>query len=143
MTTQAIPRMTAKTRDAYLEFVREFPLTSIRTQRQLKGAQHVMDRLLSKGKLGPAATAYLDALSDLVAAYEDSHDPLPPASDAEMLRHLLDAKGISQAELCRATGLAPSIVSEVLSRKRPFSKDMVGKLARYFGVDMAVLVANF
>ena len=39
---------------------------------------------------------YLDALSDLVAAYEDEHYPIEPASDADMLRHLMEAKGVTQ-----------------------------------------------
>jgi HTH-type transcriptional regulator/antitoxin HigA len=102
-----------------------------------------MDRILAKGRLSAGEAAYLDALSDLVAAFEDVQHSLPPASDADMLRHLLESKGINQAELCRDTKLAPSVVSEVLSGKRPFSKHMVGKLARYFGVDKSVLVANF
>ena len=143
MTTKAAPRITGKIRDKYLQLVREFPLTSIRSERQLKEAQRVMDGLLAQGKLSAGAAAYLDALSDLVAAYEDVHYPLPPASDADMLRHLLESKDITQTELCRATKLAPSVVSEVLAGKRNFSKDMVGKLARYFNVDKSVLVANF
>lgn len=136
-------QISGKVRDTYLQLVRTFPLTSIRSERQLRDAQQVMDRILAKGKLTAGETAYLDALSDLVGAYEDDHFQLPSASDAEMLRHLLESKGITQTELCRATKLAPSVVSEVLSGKRPFSKDMVGKLARYFDVDKSVLIANF
>ena len=143
MSTKIVTRITGRVRDAYLQLVGEFPLTSIRTERHLRAAQKVMDRVLARGQLSVAETAYVDALSDLVGAFEDVHHPLPPASDADMLRHLLESKDITQTELCRATKLAPSVVSEVLSGKRPFSKDMVGKLARYFGVDRSVLVANF
>ena len=63
----------------------------------------MIDHLLSKGKLDNGEELYLDALSDLVAAYEDVHYAIAPASDADMLRHLMDAKGITQAELCRQT----------------------------------------
>lgn len=136
-------RMNRKVRDAYLDLVRDFPLTSIRSRRHLRDAQRVMDELLARGKLTVAETAYLDALGDLVAAYEDVHCPMLPASDADMLRHLLEAKGITQAEFCRATKIAPSIVSEVLAGKRPFSKAMVGKTAEFFSVDRSALVANF
>jgi HTH-type transcriptional regulator/antitoxin HigA len=143
MSTKTAALITGRARNAYLQLVGEFPLTSIRTERHFQAAQKVMDRILASGKLSAGATAYVDALSDLVGAYEDVHHPLPPASDADLLRHLLEAKGVTQTELCRATKLAPSVISEVLSGKRPFSKDMVGKLARYFGVDRSVLVANF
>jgi HTH-type transcriptional regulator/antitoxin HigA len=84
---------------------------------------------------------YLDALSDLVAAYEDVHYPIAPASDADMLRHLMDAKGITQAELHRQTGLGKSTISEVLAGKKPFSKAMIRTLAGFFKVDPSVLFA--
>ena len=61
---------------------------------------------------------YLDALSDLVASYEDAHYPIEPASDADMLRHLMEAKGVTQAELHRDTGLAKSSISEVLAGRK-------------------------
>ena len=98
--------------------------------------------LLAKGKLDDGEEMYLDALSDLVAAYEDEHYPIEPASDADMLRHLMEAKGVTQAELHRDTGLAKSTISEVLAGKKPFSRQMIRKLADYFKVDVSVLTAN-
>lgn len=126
----------------YMTLVAEFPLVSIRSERQLDGAQAVIDRLLAKGKLDAGEEMYLDALSDLVAAYEDVHYPIQPASDADMLKHLLDAKGINQAELHRQTGLPKSTISEVLSGKKPFSRVMIRTLAAFFQVDSSVLTSN-
>ncbi|MFZ5831289.1 MAG: helix-turn-helix domain-containing protein, partial [Planctomycetota bacterium] len=110
---------------------------------QLRDAQAVLDALLAKQKLTAGEELYLDALSDLVAAYEDTHDPTRPASDADMLRHLLNAKGITQAELHRDTGLAKSSISEVLAGRKPFSRQMIRALADYFKVDVSLLAANF
>ncbi len=102
----------------------------------------MIDRLLAHGALDSGETQYLDALSDLVAAYEDVHYPIEPASDADMLRHLLEAKGVTQAELHRGTGIPKSTISEVLSGKKPFSKALIRTLADYFGVDRSVLAIN-
>lgn len=129
-------------RDRYLELVAEFPLTSIKSDEHLSAAQIVLDRLLARGQLNGGDLAYLDALSDLVAAYEDEHHAIHPPSDAEMLRHLLEAKGITQSELSRATRIAKSTVSEIVSGKRPFSRSVIRKLADYFRVDVGVLAAN-
>ena len=85
-------------------------------------AQDVMDRLLAKGELDDGEEMYLDALSDLVGAYEDEHYPIAPASDADMLRHLMEAKGTTQAELSRGTKIAKSTISEVLAGKKRFSR---------------------
>jgi len=131
-----------KDRDSYLELVLAFPLASIKSDKHLAAAQKVMDRLLTKGDLDDGETMYLDALSDLVAAYEDAHHAIQPASDADMLRHLLEARGITQAQLSRDTGLAKSSISEVLAGKKPLSRQMIRKLAAYFNVDVSVLAAN-
>lgn len=131
-----------KDRDSYLELVLEFPLASIKSDEHLAAAQEVMDRLLARGKLREGEETYLDALSDLVAAYEDAHHAIAPASDADMLRHLLDAKGVTPAQLGRETGLAKSSLSEVLAGKKRFSRPMMRRLAEYFQVDVSVLAAN-
>ena len=131
-----------KDRDSYLELVLAFPLASIKSDGHLAEAQAVMDRLLARGKLDHAEEMYLDALSDLAATYEDAHHALKPASDADMLRHLLDAKGITQAQLSKETGLAKSSLSEVLAGKKALSRQMIRKLADFFHVDVSVLAAN-
>jgi HTH-type transcriptional regulator/antitoxin HigA len=131
-----------KSRDSYLELVLVFPLASIKTEKHLAAAQEVMDGLLAKGKLDHGEGTYLEALSDLVASYEDDHHAIAPASDADMLRHLMEAKGITQAQLCQKTGLPKSSVSEILSGRRPFSRQMIRKLAKYFNVPVGVLAAN-
>ena len=46
------------------------------------------------------------------------------------------------ADLHRDTGLPKSTISEVLAGKKPFSRQMIRKLAGYFQVDVSVLAAN-
>lgn len=135
-------RLKGKSRDSYLALVLDFPLASIKSDEHLAEAQRVMDRLLTSGTLDEGAETYVDALSDLVAAYEDEHHSIEPASDADMLRHLMEAKGISQTQLAQDTGVPKSTVSEVLAGKRPFSRQMIRRLADYFRVDVSMLAAN-
>jgi len=131
-----------KARDSYLELVLAFPLASIRSEDQLSEAQAVIDRLLAKGRLDGGEAMYLDALSDLVASYEDEHYDIEPASDADMLLHFMDARGVTQVQLHRDTGIAKSTISEVLAGKRPFSRQVIRKVADYFQVDVSVLASH-
>ena len=140
MTTKT-HRVTKKL-STYLELVAEFPLVSIRSESQLDAAQKVMDRLLTKGKLDAGEEMYLDALSDLVATYEDAHYAIEAASDAEMLRHLMEAKGVTQTEVHQRTAIPKSTISEILAGKKPFSKAIIRTLADYFQVSTGVLAAN-
>ncbi len=142
MTVKPKFRLKGAGRDAYLKLVTTFPLASIRSDEQLQEAQKVMDQLLARGELDDGEEMYLDALSDLVAAYEDEHYAIEPASDADMLRHLMEAKGVTQAQLSRDTSIPKSTISEILAGKKPFSRQMIRKLAGYFRVDVGVLAAN-
>ena len=142
MATKTKFTLNEKDRDAYLELVQAFPLASIKSDEHLDTAQEVMDQLLAKSELDDGEEMYLDALSDLVAAYEDEHHAIAPASDADMLRHLMEAKDVTQAQLSRETGIAKSTISEVLAGKKAFSRQMIRKFADYFRVDVSVLAAN-
>src|SRR5687768_10194306 len=101
-------RLRDKDRDSYLSLIVAFPLASIHSDEHLKASQNVMDGLLVKGTRDDGEEMYLDALSDLVAAYEDEHHPISPASDAEMLLHLMESKGINQTQLHRDAGIPKS-----------------------------------
>lgn len=142
MATKTFSRFKGKNRDSYLELVLAFPLCSIRSEEQLEEAQDVMDGLIRKGELNHGEEMYLDALSDLVATYEDVHFPITPASDADMLLHLMEAKGVTQMQLSREANIAKSTVSEMLAGKRSFSRQIIRKLADYFDVDVTVLAGN-
>ena len=142
MATRTQFRLKGKSRDSYMELVLDFPLASIKSDQHLAEAQRVMDGLLAREMLDEGEETYLDALSDLVGSYEDEHHAIEPTSDADLLRHLMEAKGVSQMQLSRDTSLPKSTISEVLAGKKPFSRKMIHALASYFHVDVGVLAAN-
>jgi HTH-type transcriptional regulator / antitoxin HigA len=60
--------------------------------------------------------------------------PGQPASDAEVLAFLIQAKGVSQADVAQATRIAESTISEVLAGKRNLNRTHIGRLTHYFHV---------
>jgi HTH-type transcriptional regulator / antitoxin HigA len=127
--------------DRYLELIRLFPLRPLRTQADLDGAIGVIDSLIDQESLSLPEQDYLDVLSDLVEAYESEAVPMSVVGDAEMLRFLIEQKGITQAEVASGARIAESTVSEVLSGKRKFNRLQIGKLARYFHVEPGAFLA--
>jgi len=121
-------------KDRYLELVRRFPLRPIRSDKDLDEAVRMVDSLLDRRDLAPDEEDYVEVLGDLIRQYEGDAHPMPPVSDEEMLRHLIEAKGVSQTEVSRATGIADSTISEVLKGKRSLNRKHIGTLARYFNV---------
>ena len=127
-----------KTEDRYLDLIRRFPLRPLRNGTELDAAIAVIDELIDRPNLTAPEQDYLDVLSDLVEKYEAEEHPMAPVSDAAMLRHLLEAKEVPQAEVARATGIDESTLSLVLAGKRNLSRAHIGKLAHYFGVQPGV-----
>lgn len=124
-------------RDSYFEMVKKFPLASIRDRRHLRDAQAVLDMLLGREPLDDGEEMYLDAISDLIEHYEEKHAHIKAPTDADMLRHLMDAKGVRQKDVVEETGIPKSTVSQILSGERPLTRGHIERLARYFNVSRA------
>lgn len=124
-----------KREDRYLELVRQFPLRPLRSDADLDAAVAVIDALIDQDELSAPEQDYLDVLSDLVEAYENEAVPIKPVGDAEMLRFLIEAKGVTQVQAAKDVGIAESTISEVLAGKRKLNRTQIGKLARYFHVE--------
>lgn len=126
----------------YLDLVRMHPLRPIRDEAGLDRAIAMVNSLIDRDELDEDEADYLDVLSDLVEKYETENHPLPAVSEAEMLRHLIEARDVTQARVSEETGIAESTISAILSGKRGLSRKHVAALARYFKVSPAVFIAT-
>ncbi len=129
--------------DKYLEWVLRFPLKVIRDDAHLDRAAAVIDELTDRDDLDTGEQEYLDVLSTLIEQYEAENVPIPDATGAEVLRHLMEARDATQAEVARATGIAESTVSALLSGRRKLNPSHVGRLAKFFHVDPGVFAGGW
>jgi HTH-type transcriptional regulator/antitoxin HigA len=125
----------------YLELVRSFPLRPIRSDRDLERAITVINSLIDRKTRSSDEEDYLDVLGDLVEKYETEHHPMPPVSDADMLRHLIESRETTQAEVAAEAGIAESTISEILAGKRRMNRRHIEALARHFKVNPAVFIS--
>jgi HTH-type transcriptional regulator/antitoxin HigA len=123
-----------KREDRYLELIRRFPLRPLRSDADLDAAVAVVDSLIDQDELSPPEQDYLDVLSDLVEAYESETVSIQPVGDADMLRLLIEQKGITQVEVAKQAGIAESTISAVLAGERKLNRLQIGKLSRFFHV---------
>src|SRR3954469_1703555 len=93
-----------KTEDRYLDLVRQFPLRPLRSAADLDAAVAVIDALIDRPQLTAPEQDYLDVLSDLVEAYEAEAVPMRPVGDADLLRFLIEHKGVTQADAAAGAG---------------------------------------
>jgi HTH-type transcriptional regulator/antitoxin HigA len=122
--------------DAYMLLVQEFPLRPIRNDRELARASEMADGISLRDSLVPAEEDYLDVLDGLILQYEKEHHAVPPLTDAELLRELIQARRVTQRQVASATGVVYSTISSVLAGRRNLTRDQIGVLARYFQVDV-------
>src|SRR4051794_40603648 len=117
-----IRAMYGKAEDRYLDLVRQFPLRPLRTDVDLEAAIAVIDALIDRPALTLPEQDYLDVLSDLVEAYEAEMVPMRPVGDADLLRFLIEQRGVTQAAVATGAGIAESTISEVLAGKRKLNR---------------------
>ena len=98
-------------------------MDTIKSDEHLAEGQRVIDELSARGKLNSGEEIYLEALSHFVASDEDEQHAIERASDAEMLRHLTDAKTVTQIQLSRARGSPSPRFSRFTPEKNLQPKD--------------------
>jgi HTH-type transcriptional regulator/antitoxin HigA len=82
----------------------------------------------------------LDILATLVEKYEESHWPIVDTSDpVDLLNYAINELGHSQAELAELLG-SRSRASEILSRRRPLTVDMIHKISQAWKIPADLLV---
>lgn len=128
--------------ERYWELFRRFPLRPIRSDEKLSEAIAIVDSLIDRGDLDAGEQDYLDVLASVIERYESEHHPMSPVYDADILRHLIEARATTQARVAAGTGMSESTVSEVLSGKRKLNRRHIEILSRYFCVSPSAFISE-
>ena len=136
--------MTTKTVDvtAYQSLLLDFTPRPISTQSQYKRVMRQIDKLIKKCRLSRAEEDFLELLSTLIVQYESRVYPAPKVSPGEMLAHLIEARGVTRAEVARETGIAQSTITNAINGTRGISKANITNLAAYFHVSPTAFIAG-
>ncbi|HEY8296772.1 MAG TPA: hypothetical protein VIG32_01945 [Candidatus Baltobacteraceae bacterium] len=124
----------------YADLLKEKHPRVIRTEAENARALREIEVFMARGDgLRPEEAELMDMLTILVERFEEDRYALTSASPAEILRELMSAREMTQAELSR---LFPSkgIASEVLAEKRAISKAQARKLGAVFHVSPALFL---
>jgi HTH-type transcriptional regulator / antitoxin HigA len=127
---------------SYADLLVQIEPRPIRSKAALEKSYKLIDRLMSKPALSRAESEMLELLSVLVEQYESREDPTPQVSAAEMLEHLIESRGITNATLAAQTNIPRSTVTDILAGRRRISLGNVRKLADYFHVPASVFVSQ-
>lgn len=87
----------------------------------------------AKRKLTPEEKALREILAALIEVYDEEQHDIPEQLPFEMVKHLMEQRGLKQADLVPVLG-SRAQVSDLVNGKRGISKAQVKLLADYFGV---------
>jgi HTH-type transcriptional regulator/antitoxin HigA len=132
----------AAAQKAYEELLVEYTPRMIRSEAQYQRVLRQIDQLMRKRKLTRAEDDLLELLASLVAQYEQSRFPAPDVTPGQVVAHLIEARGVTKAELARATGIPRQTITHIVSGSRAVSKANRAKLAKYFRVSPDLFLAT-
>jgi len=116
------------------------PLKPVTTKAGYEAATGHLNRLLDAGgasETHPLA-GLVEALGELIHAYEKRQAPMPDAEPREVLRYPLDEHGLKQSDL---SGIAAQgAISDILSGRRGISRALAKKLAVKFQLSPAAFL---
>jgi HTH-type transcriptional regulator/antitoxin HigA len=127
---------------SYPELLRRAQPEIIGDDRSHQRALRAVESLMKKSRLTRAEGKLLDLLAKLIDDYDETIYPTAEVSPSRMLKHLIESKCTTQAELARQTGVSRSTISEALKGKRSISVENAFRLAEYFHVEPSLFLSR-
>ncbi len=113
----------------------------IKTETDYEATLREIDRLMD-AKLDTPEGDRLDVLTTLVEAWEEKHHRIEDPDPIEAILHRMEALGLARKDLEPMIGTRAR-VSEVLSRKRPLTINMIRRLNEEMRIPAEVLIRPY
>ena len=113
----------------------------IKTEQDHKRALERIEELFN-AKSGTPEGDELEVLITLVSAYEDEHYAIDAPDPVEAIKHIMEARGLTTKDMSEFLGSRQK-VSEVMSKKRRLSLNMIRKLNHNLNIPAEILVREY
>jgi HTH-type transcriptional regulator / antitoxin HigA len=111
----------------------------IRTEEECARLTDELMRLDERDDLTVEESELAKLLTVLIDDYEERRHSIPKAKPQEVLKHLMEARNLTQKDLWKVFG-SKGITSEVFHGKRAISKAQAKKLAQFFHVGVELFI---
>jgi HTH-type transcriptional regulator/antitoxin HigA len=116
-------------------------IKQIKNEADYEAALKEIDRLMDAKPDTPEGDQ-LDVLTTLVEAWEQKHHRIEDPDPIEAILHRMEALGLARKDLEPTIGTRAR-VSEVLSRKRPLTINMIRRLNKEMRIPTEVLIRPY
>jgi HTH-type transcriptional regulator/antitoxin HigA len=111
----------------------------VRTEEECARLTDELMRLDERDDLTLEESELAKLLAVLINDYEERRYPIRKANPQQVLKHLMEARNLTQKDLWRLFG-SKGITSEVFHGKRSISKAQAKKLAQFFHVGVELFI---
>jgi HTH-type transcriptional regulator/antitoxin HigA len=106
----------------------------IKSKKQYYKYANILEELVC-GKVKTKETKEeIELLTLLIKYWDEEHNTLSDIDPVQLLKYLMSENKISQTDLSKILNISKGVVSEILSYKKGFSKEVIRKLADLFKV---------
>jgi HTH-type transcriptional regulator/antitoxin HigA len=116
-------------------------IAPIRNEKDYQNALNRLEKIFD-AKKGTEKGDELEILSILIDRYENENFPIGMPDPIEAIKFRMEQMGMKQKDLAKVVGFK-SRVSEILSKKRKLSLDMIRKLNTTLHIPTEVLVQEY
>jgi HTH-type transcriptional regulator / antitoxin HigA len=127
-------------RATYSTLLAEIAPKAIETEAEYDRLLKEAEKLTFTKNPTPEQTALYKLLVTLIEVYEAEKYPMDKSEPHEILQHIMEAKGIRQADLVDIMKSSSGVVSEVVNGKRAISKAQAKALGDYFQVSPSLFI---
>lgn len=111
----------------------------IETEEEYERALELAEHFTFAKNITPEETALYKLLVTLIEVYEAENYPMNEIRPHEVLQHIIEASGISQADLANLIG-SDNEVSAILSGKKPINETQAKALGERFKVSPSLFI---
>jgi HTH-type transcriptional regulator/antitoxin HigA len=127
--------LTTSASSSYAELLAQYQPHAIRNEQDAERIQELIDTLIDREELTDDEEEFLALLGSLIFMWEaDGKYNLRDVPPHEVVKALLEARGLRQQALVGPVFPTKGIASEVLSGKRRLTYDFVERLSHFFDV---------
>lgn len=95
----------------------------------------LLEGLVTLKKKSAAEADLIELLQVLIEKYDRDNSTFSDAGPIEALRYLMKEHGLKSIDLAKELAISPSLISDILHRRRGLSKENIRKLSARFSVD--------
>jgi HTH-type transcriptional regulator / antitoxin HigA len=127
-------------RQIYSQLLAEVAPQVIENNEEHERLLKIAEKFVFQKILSPEEKVLNKLIVFLIEDYEMKNFPMSESTPHEVLKHLMESSGISQADLMKITGSSSGVISEVVNGKRTISKAQAKALGEYFKVSPSLFI---